>query len=83
MKLLGSGTGGPNTEFLMGLALELNGAPVFTPWRAIQTGLMGPVTMLAPWLPRTHFGAAAAELDPGKMLDNNDAYGFFAGLGIW
>ena len=82
VKLSGSGTGGPNTEFLMGLALELNGAAGIHALACDTDGIDGSGDNAGALVtPDTLRRAAAAGLDPGKMLDNNDAYGFFAGLG--
>ena len=82
VKLSGSGTGGPNTEFLMGLALELNCAAGIHALACDTDGIDGSGDNAGALVtPDTLRRAAAAGLDPDKMLDNNDAYGFFAGLG--
>ena len=67
VKLLGSGTGGPNTEFLMGLALELNGAAGIHALACDTDGIDGSgdnagALVTPDTLPR----AAAAGLDPVK-----------------
>ncbi|MAI10523.1 MAG: glycerate kinase [Rhodospirillaceae bacterium TMED167] len=80
--LSGTGTGGPNTEFLLGLALELNGAAGIHALACDTDGIDGSGDNAGALVtPDTLRRAAAAGMDPAQMLDNNDAHGFFAGLG--
>jgi glycerate 2-kinase len=77
----GKGRGGRNTEFLLGLALALNGIPGVFALAADTDGIDGSEdnagALLAPdSLPR----ARARGLDPKTLLAGNDAYGFFAAL---
>ncbi|HUT49025.1 MAG TPA: glycerate kinase [Alphaproteobacteria bacterium] len=84
--LTGSGRGGPNTEYLLALALAFQGTPG-GPWAihalACDTdGIDGSEDNAgAVVTPDTLERAAAAGLDPRAFLDNNDAYGFFEALG--
>jgi len=78
----GDGRGGRNVECLLSLALTLNGLPgVFAlagdtdgvdGQEDIAGGLIGPDTLAR---------ARAAGLNPRRMLDANDAHGFFQRLG--
>lgn len=78
----GSGKGGPNTEFLMGLAMELDGATGVHALACDTDGIDGSGDNAGAIVtPDTLSRAATAGLDPEKMLNANDAYSFFSGLG--
>ena len=78
----GSGRGGRNAEFLLALALHLNGAPGISALTADTDGIDGSEDNAgALALPDTLARARAKGLDARAMLADNDGYGFFAGLG--
>ncbi|UCV30392.1 glycerate kinase [Ferribacterium limneticum] len=76
------GRGGRNTEFLLGLALGLDGAPGIHALAADTDGIDGSEDNAGAFIsPETLARARAAGLDPRAHLAANDAWGFFAGLG--
>ena len=78
----GSGRGGRNTEYLLGLALALGGAPGVWSLAADTDGIDGTENNAgAIATPDTLARAAARGLDPAALLAANDTYGFFAALG--
>ena len=78
----GSGRGGRNAEFLLALAVHLNGAPGISALAADTDGIDGSEDNAgAIALPDTLARARAKGLDAKAMLADNDGYGFFAGLG--
>ena len=84
--LKGNGRGGPNTEYLLALALALAEEPFAGPGihaLACDTdGIDGSEDNAGAVLtPDTLTLAAAADLDAQAFLDDNDAYGFFEALG--
>jgi hydroxypyruvate reductase len=77
----GSGRGGRNTEFLLGLALALNGADGIHSLAADTDGIDGSEDNAGAFVgPDTLARARTAGLDPRAHLAANDAWGFFAGL---
>ena len=77
----GNGKGGPNTEFLMGLAAGLKGAEGVYAIACDTDGADGLVDNAGAMItPDTLQRAGALGLDREAMLSNNDAYGFFAAL---
>ena len=77
----GEGRGGPNTEFLIGLALELQGAANIFALACDTDGIDGSEDNAGAFVtPDTLARAANGGLDPRRALDANDAYSFFAGL---
>ena len=77
----GKGRGGRNLEYLLGLAIELDGAPGVYALAADTDGIDGTEDNAGAVItPATLSRARAADLDAGAYLDNNDAYGFFAAL---
>ena len=78
----GNGRGGRNCEFLLALALELGGTPDLYAIACDIDGIDG-VTEAAGALlfPDTLERAEKLGLDAWAMLENNDAYSFFAALG--
>ncbi len=82
----GSGKGGPNTEFLMGLAIGLKGAKDVFVIACDTDGVDGQAEGMvdnagAMITPDTLSRAKAAGLDLDVLLANNDAYIFFEALG--
>jgi hydroxypyruvate reductase len=76
------GRGGRNTEFLLSLAIRLNGARNIWAIAADSDGIDGTEDAAgAVCGPDTLARAAAAELDPAQMLQGHDSYSFFAALG--
>jgi glycerate 2-kinase len=78
----GSGRGGRNCEFLLALALELNGKPNLYAIACDTDGIDG-VTEAAGAIitPDSLERAAKLGLDAQALLENNDTYSFFAALG--
>jgi len=78
----GKGRGGRNAEFLLGLALALNGAPGIWALAGDTDGIDGSEDNAGAIVaPDTLARAAALGLNPRARLDDNDAYGLFAALG--
>ncbi len=78
----GSGKGGRNTEFLLALAIALDGAPGIYAIACDTDGIDGSEDNAGAVIgPTTLARGRAAGLDAGKHLDNNDAYSYFARLG--
>ena len=77
----GHGRGGRNTEFLLALALALDGAPGIHALAADTDGIDGSEDNAGAFVgPDTLRRAQAAGLDAAAALAANDAWGFFAGL---
>ena len=78
----GRGRGGRNAEFLLALAIALEGAPGIFALACDTDGIDGSENNAgANIAPDTLARAAAAGLDAKARLADNDGYGFFAGLG--
>ncbi len=78
----GGGRGGPNAEFALALALALGGQPGVHALAGDTDGIDGTEDNAGAAIgPDTLVRAAAAGLDARARLADNDAYGFFAGLG--
>jgi hydroxypyruvate reductase len=78
----GSGRGGRNAEFLLALAIHLDGAHGISALAADTDGIDGSEDNAgAIALPDTLARAREKGLDARAMLADNDGYGFFAGLG--
>lgn len=78
----GQGRGGRNTEFLLALALELQGMPGVHALAADTDGIDGSQDNAGALMdPDTLTRAAALGLNARASLDDNDAHGFFARLG--
>ena len=77
----GDGRGGRNSEFLLGLALALGGAPGIHALAADTDGIDGSEDNAGAFVaPDTLARARTAGLDARAFLAANDAWGFFAGL---
>jgi hydroxypyruvate reductase len=77
----GAGRGGRNTEYLLGLALGLEGCPDVFALAADTDGRDGSAENAGAFLtPDTLARARAAGLDPRGLLADNDAYALFARL---
>jgi glycerate 2-kinase len=80
--LKGKGKGGRNTEFLLALAIALEGKPGINALAADTDGIDGSENNAGALIsPDTLARAAAAGLDAKAMLADNDPYGFFVALG--
>jgi hydroxypyruvate reductase len=78
----GGGRGGRNSEFLLALAIALDGAPRISAIACDTDGIDGSEDNAgAVLLPDTLTRAHAAGLDPKAFLADNNAYEFFAALG--
>ncbi|MGI4716965.1 MAG: glycerate kinase type-2 family protein [Janthinobacterium lividum] len=77
----GKGRGGRNAEFLLALAVALDGLPGVHAIAADTDGIDGTEDNAGAWLaPDTLAAARALGLDGRAHLLENDGYGFFAGL---
>ena len=78
----GSGRGGRNAEYLLYLALALDGAPGVWAIACDTDGIDGSEDNAGGLIrPDTLARAAGMGLDPAAMLDDHDSYEFFAALG--
>jgi hydroxypyruvate reductase len=78
----GKGYGGRNVEYLLALALRLDGAQGISAIAADTDGVDGSREVAGAMLfPETLAHASAIGLDPWTALDNNDAHTFFSALG--
>jgi hydroxypyruvate reductase len=78
----GQGRGGRNAEFLLGLAVALDGHPGISALAGDTDGIDGTEANAGALLtPDSLARAAALGLRPRAMLDDNDGHGFFAALG--
>ncbi len=78
----GNGRGGPNTEFMLALALALNGQPEVRAIACDTDGFDGSGDNAGAHIGPDTLGRAAREgLNAAAMLEDNDSYGFFTALG--
>jgi glycerate 2-kinase len=78
----GQGRGGRNAEFLLALAVALDGQPGVYALAADTDGVDGTEDNAGALItPDSIARATAKGLDPGALLANNDGYTFFAGVG--
>ncbi|MBE2278171.1 MAG: glycerate kinase [Rhodobacteraceae bacterium] len=78
----GDGTGGPNAEFCLALALALDGAPGIHALACDTDGVDGAAEVAGAIIgPDTLLRAGAAGIDPALALAQNDAHSFFAAIG--
>jgi len=78
----GKGRGGRNAEFLLALAVALEGQPGIFAIAGDTDGIDGTEDNAGALIdPTTLARARAIGLDPQAMLDNNDAYSLFKALG--
>jgi len=78
----GKGRGGRNVEFLLSLAIALNGAQGISALACDTDGIDGSEDNAGARItPDTLARAAALDLNPAEFLENNDAYSFFEALG--
>jgi glycerate 2-kinase len=79
--LRGKGRGGRNVEFLLSLAVALNGAKGVYAMAGDTDGVDGMEEIAGAVIaPDTLFRARALGIDPRKSLDDNDGHGFFQAL---
>ena len=77
----GKGRGGRNVEFLLALAVALDGAPGIHALAVDTDGIDGTEDNAGALLsPDSLAHARAAGLEPRHLLANNDGYGFFSGI---
>ncbi len=77
----GQGRGGRNAEFLLGLAIALDGAPGIFALACDTDGIDGSEDNAGARIaPDSLARAQAAGLDARLLLADNDGYGFFAAL---
>lgn len=77
----GSGAGGRNVEFLLALALKLDGAEKITALAADTDGVDGAREVAGAFITAdTLSRARAMGIDPWASLSNNDGHGFFESL---
>ena len=80
--LTGNGKGGPNTEFLLSLAIALDGLPNVYALAGDTDGVDGSEDNAGALIyPDTLKRAEAAGISAKAMLANNDPYTFFKGIG--
>lgn len=78
----GQGRGGPNGEYMLAMAVALEGAAGIHAIACDTDGIDGSEDNAGATIgPDTLARAKAASLDPAAFLAENDSYGFFAGLG--
>jgi hydroxypyruvate reductase len=78
----GAGRGGRNVEFLLALALSLDGRPRVHALAGDTDGVDGQEQIAGAYLaPDTLARAQALKLDAREMLEDNDAHSFFSALG--
>jgi hydroxypyruvate reductase len=78
----GTGTGGPNAEFCLAMALELAGSAQVHALACDTDGVDGAAEVAGAVIgPDTLARARAAGRDPAAALAENDAHGFFAAIG--
>jgi hydroxypyruvate reductase len=78
----GAGRGGRNCEYALALALAVNPQAAISAIAGDTDGIDGSEDNAGAMVfPDSLERAAAAGLDPAKLLDDNDSYGFFAELG--
>lgn len=78
----GDGTGGPNAEYCLALAIELDGAPGIHALAADTDGIDGAGSVAGALItPGTLSAARSLGLAPLAMLNRNDSHSFFAQLG--
>jgi hydroxypyruvate reductase len=82
----GNGSGGPNQEYALGLAIALDGATGIAALAGDTDGTDGgggdpddPAGAIV--MPDTLAAARAADLNPANFLENNDSTGFFSRVG--
>jgi hydroxypyruvate reductase len=78
----GDGTGGPNAEFALALALALDSAPGIHAIACDTDGVDGAAEVAGATIgPDTLARARTAGLDAARALATNDAHGFFGAFG--
>ncbi len=81
VKICGDGKGGPNTQFTLALAMELNAMKNVYAIACDTDGIDGSEDNAGARIdPTTLARAEVAGLNPSKFLNNNDSYSFFKSL---
>lgn len=74
----GAGTGGPNAEFMLALAMALNGAPAICALSCDTDGVDGAAEVAGAVIDQAILQQARSRgLDPAAFLDANDSHTFF------
>ena len=82
VSIRGNGTGGRNVEYLLSLAIALDGQPGIHALAGDTDGVDGQMDVAGAQIsPISLARARALGLRPRDMLDNNDGHTFFAALG--
>lgn len=82
VSLKGNGRGGPNGEYLLALAIALDGEPDITAMACDTDGIDGSEDNAGAIIdPTTLTRARRSSLNGAQLLANNDSYGFFSRLG--
>jgi glycerate 2-kinase len=77
----GNGIGGPNAEFMLAMAIALNGAANIYALACDTDGVDGAAEVAGAVIcPETLAQAKTARMNPSDYLDRNDAHSFFAAL---
>lgn len=77
----GNGTGGPNAEFCLALAIALNGAEGIHAIACDTDGVDGAAEVAGAMIgPETLAKARDAKLNPAEFLATNDSHSFFAAI---
>ncbi|MFD1883341.1 glycerate kinase type-2 family protein [Paracoccus pacificus] len=78
----GDGSGGPNAEYMLAMAIALDGAPGIYAIACDTDGIDGAAEVAGAIItPDTLPRARTAGTDPARALDRNDAHNFFAAIG--
>ena len=78
----GNGSGGPNTEYALAMAIALEGDHRIHAMAIDTDGVDGSKDNAGAWIkPDTLVRAKATGFNAGQFLKDNDSYGFFAGIG--
>lgn len=81
LQVMGSGSGGPNREYMLALLQELDGAPNIWALAADTDGIDGSDDTAGAWIcPETLSQARRLGLNPKSFAASNDSGGFFAKL---
>jgi glycerate 2-kinase len=82
VSVTGSGSGGPNREYLLAMAQALRGADHIWALAGDSDGIDGSDDIAGGWIgPETLVRAGAASLDPEDLLRRNDSAALFRTLG--
>ena len=81
VQILGSGCGGPNTEYMLAMAIALNGTDRIHAIACDTDGIDGTEDNAGAQIsPNTLQRAEIADVNPLSLLTNNDSYNFFKAI---